>query len=156
METPIYLLHLLYFIVIYIISIISLSYYLLSISVIYHHKCGIISSICIYIYIYYTYTIYILYLSSIYEYIIHCVHCLKPWNQMILENMGGGMWQWAGCVTGCLLLATRPLLKPKNKEHNTRLAFNLAHMKSSRISLLQIKTEGFQVTFLQSNNHVCW
>ena len=53
-----------------------ISYYLLSISVIYHHKCGIISSIYIYIYIisilsiYYLYTIYILYLSTSILYII--------------------------------------------------------------------------------------
>ena len=37
-----------------------ISYYLLSISVIYHHKCGIISSICIYIYILYLYYLYII------------------------------------------------------------------------------------------------
>ena len=43
------------------------------------------------------------YLVDIYIYIIHCVHCLKPWNQMMLDNkFGRNVTRWAGCVTGFL------------------------------------------------------
>ena len=43
-----------------------ISYYILSISVIYHHKCGIISSIYIYIYLYIIPIIYYIYINFIY------------------------------------------------------------------------------------------
>jgi len=82
-----------------------------------------------------------------------------------LESDDLGQQIWAECdemggmchrLSASWLGHKLTLLKSKNKEHNKRLAFNLAHMKFSRISLLQIKIDGFQVTFLQSNNHVCW
>ena len=153
METPIYLLHLLYYIMIYIISIISLTISYQHMLFI-HHKCGIISIL------YYIYTIYILDLSiSILYIILQIIYdIISPWSISIvyIAWRPGIRWSWKTNLGGMWRdvspflppgLATRlPCLKP----------LNLAHMKSSRISLLQIKTDGFQVTFLQSNNHVCW